>query len=47
MARLTKALERPVDVRLFFERPTIAEFAAALPPAPARGAADRPHGPQR
>ncbi|MFC5891186.1 condensation domain-containing protein, partial [Kitasatospora aburaviensis] len=36
VARLTKALERPVDVRLFFERPTIAEFAAALPPAPAR-----------
>ncbi|MFB6894702.1 condensation domain-containing protein, partial [Kitasatospora sp. NPDC056327] len=36
VARLTKALERPVDVRLFFERPTIAEFAAALPPAPSR-----------
>ncbi|MEV6979593.1 amino acid adenylation domain-containing protein, partial [Kitasatospora sp. NPDC093806] len=39
VARLTKALERPVDVRHFFERPTIAEFAAALPAAPARPAA--------
>ncbi|WP_328540611.1 non-ribosomal peptide synthetase [Streptomyces sp. NBC_00344] len=34
VARLVKSLERPVDVRDFFERPTIAEFAAALPPAP-------------
>ncbi|GAA2526057.1 non-ribosomal peptide synthetase [Winogradskya humida] len=30
-ARLTKALNRPVDVRGFFEHPTIAELAAALP----------------
>ncbi|MGC4808261.1 amino acid adenylation domain-containing protein [Micromonospora sp. DT233] len=33
VARLVKALDRPVDVRGFFEHPTIAEFAAALPPA--------------
>ncbi|MCI4061312.1 amino acid adenylation domain-containing protein [Micromonospora sp. R77] len=40
VARLVKALDRPVDVRTFFAHPTIAEFAAALPgpaadPAPA------------
>ncbi|MFJ6198027.1 amino acid adenylation domain-containing protein [Micromonospora sp. NPDC092111] len=33
VARLVKALDRPVDVRGFFAHPTIAEFAAALPPA--------------
>ncbi len=36
VARLGKALERPVDMRDFFEHPTIAEFVAALPPAPSR-----------
>ena len=36
VARLVKALERPVDVRSFFEHPTIAEFSAALPPAQPR-----------
>ncbi|WFE40907.1 non-ribosomal peptide synthetase [Micromonospora sp. WMMD998] len=35
VARLVKALDRPVDVRSFFAHPTIAEFAAALPPAAA------------
>ncbi|WNO70377.1 non-ribosomal peptide synthetase [Streptomyces sp. AM8-1-1] len=36
VARVGKALERPVDMRDFFEHPTIAEFVAALPPAPSR-----------
>jgi amino acid adenylation domain-containing protein len=31
VARLVKMLGRPVDIRGFFEQPTIAEFAAALP----------------
>ncbi|WP_279627486.1 non-ribosomal peptide synthetase [Micromonospora chersina] len=39
VARLVKALDRPVDVRTFFAHPTIAEFAAALPAAAAGPAA--------
>ncbi|WBC00984.1 non-ribosomal peptide synthetase [Micromonospora sp. WMMA1976] len=38
VARLVKALDRPVDVRTFFAHPTIAEFAAALPASTAGAA---------